>query len=104
MNEDLKLVLDELRSFKTDVNAKFDEVHNEIRTFKTDVNIRLDKIETKLEDHDYRFNNIENRLMSMRADIKSTKAHAEQAAMFAGELFDQLAISTDERLKKLEAQ
>ena len=81
MNEDLKLVLDELRSFKTDVNAKFDEVHNEIRTFKTEVNARLDKLEYQVK---WNFDEtlallhvMDEKINDVKADVKDVKTRLE---------------------------
>ena len=81
MNEDLKLVLDELRSFKTDVNAKFDEVHNEIRTFKTEVNTRLDKLEYQVK---WNFDEtlallhvMDEKINDVKADVKDVKTRLE---------------------------
>ena len=81
MNEDLKLVLDELRSFKTDVTAKFDEVHNEIRTFKTEVNTRLDKLEYQVK---WNFDEtlallhvMDEKINDVKADVKDVKTRLE---------------------------
>ena len=70
MNEDLKLVLDELRSFKTDVNAKFDEVHNEIRTFKTDVNAKFDEVNARLNKMDSRLDSMDSRMDKLEYQVK----------------------------------
>ena len=77
MNEDLKLVLDELRSFKTDVNAKFDEV-----------NARLNKMDSRLTD-------IEAKLDE---NIKLTNVIFDQVARNCETLSD-----IQDRLKKSEA-
>ena len=84
MNEDLKLVLDELRSFKTDVNAKFDEV-----------NTRLDKMDSRLDSMDSRMDKLEyqvkwnfdetlallhvmdEKINDVKADVKDVKTRLE---------------------------
>ncbi len=74
MNEDLKLVLDTM-------NAKFDEVYNEIRTFKTDVNARLDKLEYQVK---WNFDEtlallhvMDEKINDVKADVKDVKTRLE---------------------------
>ena len=77
MNEDLKLVLDELRSFKTDVNAKFDEV-----------NTRLDKMDSRMDKLEYQvkwnfdetlalLHVMDEKINAVKADVKDVKTRLE---------------------------
>ena len=77
MNEDLKLVLDELRSFKTDVNAKFDEV-----------NTRLDKMDSRMDKLEYQvkwnfdetlalLHVMDEKINDVKADVKDVKTRLE---------------------------
>ncbi|NLF27672.1 MAG: hypothetical protein GX592_07205 [Clostridiales bacterium] len=68
-----------------------------------DTKLILNKLDAMQERINAGFENIEGRLTKMAVDIKSTGTYAEQAALFAGDLFDRVIAETDERLKKLEA-
>ena len=97
MNEDMKLVLEELR-----------KVNNRIDNLESNFNARMDSMETRLnnlnEDMNLRFENINSRITKLSAEVKETRTFAEKAALYSGELFDRLASDTDARLRKLEAK
>ena len=70
MNEDLKLVLDELRSFKTDVNAKFDEVNARLDKLEYQVKWNFDETLALLHVMDEKINDV-------KADVKDVKTRLE---------------------------
>ena len=70
MNEDLKLVLDELRSFKTDVNAKFDEVNARLDKLEYQVKWNFDETLALLHVMDEKINDV-------TADVKDVKTRLE---------------------------
>ena len=73
-----------------------------IGALRSEMNERFEAMNQRFDEVDQRLANMDARITRLAVDVRGTKLYSEQAALYAGDLFERLASDVDDRFKKLE--
>lgn len=99
-----RMLIDMNEQFLLDAIGKMmeEKLDSKIGALRSEMNERFEAMSNRFDEIDQKLANMDARITRLAVDVRGTKLYSEQAALYAGDLFERLASDVDDRFKKLE--